>query len=166
MPSKSLSLCRRYPHDPTANRPVPGEGGYQQRHLYEVQHPPQVVCQDRHTELGPHFLQPPHWKVAVSPSPLHRSKQVFYQLLTPLHHLRSTPYTLLHIEGELQEIARGIAGAPCRSRHGTSEAACFEGEFVDKGVGEADGIVLGHVVVEALGEAEHFVAVRALDMAH
>jgi hypothetical protein len=97
MPSKSLSLCRRYPHDPTANRPVPGEGGYQQRHLYEVQHPPEVVCQDRHTELGPHFLQPPHQKVAVSLPPLHRSKLVFYQLLTPLHHLRSTPYTLLHL---------------------------------------------------------------------
>jgi tryptophan synthase alpha subunit len=69
-------------------------------------------------------------------------------------------------KGELQEIARGIAGAPCRRRHGTSEAAGFEGECVDKGIEAADGIVLGNAVVEALGEAEHFVAVRALDMAH
>ena len=69
-------------------------------------------------------------------------------------------------EGELQEIARGIAGALCRSRHGTSEAACCEGECGDKGIEEADGMALGHVIVEALGEAEHFVAVRALDMAY
>jgi hypothetical protein len=59
-----------------------------------------------------------------------------------------------------------MAGAPCRSRHGTSEAACAKGELIDKGLEEADGMVLGNVVVEALGEAEHVVAVRTLDMAH
>jgi len=76
-----------------------------------------------------------------------------------------TPAVEITIAGELQEIARGMAGAPCRSRHGTSEAACAEGELIDKGLEGADGMVLGNVV-EALGEAEHVVAVRASDMAH
>jgi hypothetical protein len=70
------------------------------------------------------------------------------------------------IEVELQKIARGIAGAPSRSRHGTLEAACDEVEFVDKGINEADRIALGNGVVEALREDNHFVVVHALDMAH
>ena len=69
-------------------------------------------------------------------------------------------------EGALQEIARRRAGSPCCSRHGTSEAACHEVEFVDKGLEEADGSVLGNGVVEALGEEEHCMAMRTVDMAH
>ncbi len=58
------------------------------------------------------------------------------------------------VEVELQEIARGIAGSPSGSRHGTVEAACDEVECVDKGINEADRIILGNRVVEALRKAD------------
>jgi hypothetical protein len=88
--------------------------------------------------VGPELLQQPH--------------QFDTALRLLLKAATRTQAVEITIEGELQETTRGIAGAPCRSRHGTSEAACFEGEFVDKGIEEADGIVLGNIVVEALGE--------------
>jgi hypothetical protein len=40
------SLCKRDPHDHPANGQVFAKGGYQPRHLYEVQHPPEIVRQD------------------------------------------------------------------------------------------------------------------------
>jgi hypothetical protein len=47
-----------------------------------------------------------------------------------------------------------------------SEASGVEVDLVDKGIEEADGVILGNVVVEALGEKDDFVAARTLDMTH
>jgi hypothetical protein len=70
------------------------------------------------------------------------------------------------VQGALQKPARGIAGAPGRSRHGPLEAAACEIECGDNSIEEADRIILDNGVVEALGEADHFVAMCPLEMAH
>jgi hypothetical protein len=46
------------------------------------------------------------------------------------------------------------------------EAAGYQVAFVNKGIDKTDGIVLGHGVVEAFRDADHFVVVRAVDKAH
>ena len=79
--------CRPCPHGRPTDRHDSAEGRQQPRHLYEVQHPPEVIRQYRHTALGPHLLQPPHQKVAVIPPPLHRSKRV----LSPAPSAASSP---------------------------------------------------------------------------
>ena len=102
--------------------------------------------------IGPEFLQQPHhFDMAVC------------LLLQATTRTQAVEITL---EVELQEIARGIARAPCHSRDGALEAAGCQVEFVDKGIDKADGMVLGNVVVEALRESDHFVAVHAVDIAH
>ena len=63
----------------------------------EVQHPPEIVRQDRQTQLRPHLLQPSHQKEARVPPPFHRPKRVLHQLLALLHHLRPTAHPLLHL---------------------------------------------------------------------
>ena len=62
--------------------------------------------------------------------------------------------------------SRAAAGAPWYSRDGTVEAAGCQGACVAKGIEKADGMVCGHVVVEALRAYEHCVAVRAVARAH
>jgi hypothetical protein len=70
------------------------------------------------------------------------------------------------VAGALAEIARGIAGAPRRRRHGPLDAAGCEVECVATGIAEADGGGLGNGIVAARRQAEHVVALRTLHMAH
>lgn len=59
-----------------------------------------------------------------------------------------------------------------KPKNGTTESrychyrALYPHKFVDNGSKEPDGIILGNVVVEALGEEDHVVAVWPLDMVH
>jgi len=109
---------------------------------------------------------PSVWFAAViGPELLQQPQQFDVAMRLRLKATTRTQAIEIAIEGELQEIARGIAGSPSRSRHGRWEAACSKVEVVHKGIHEADRVVLGNIVVEALRKAEYFVAVHAGDMA-
>src|SRR5262245_34380321 len=63
--------------------------------------------------------------------------------------------------------SRRVIGWPAGCSGGRAlQAERREGEVVNKGIKEADGILCGHGVVEPLREQALFMAVRAVDKAH
>lgn len=50
--------------------------------------------------------------------------------------------------------------------HGVSEAQAGQIQGVNEGVQEADGVLVGDVVVQHVGEEGHLVALLALDVLH
>ena len=51
-------------------------------------------------------------------------------------------------------------------RDGMGEAQILEVEGIDEGIDEADGVLLGDVVIQGFGEKGHLVSISALDMPH
>ena len=61
--------------------PSSAKGGQQPRHLDKVQHPPEIVRQDRQTALRPYLLQASHEEIARVPPPFHRPKRMLHHCL-------------------------------------------------------------------------------------
>jgi hypothetical protein len=95
-----------------------------------------------------------------SPQPCDRTRGLLRQAAT------RTPAGAVAGKLARQERARGLAGAPGRSRHGPVAAAACAIACVDTGREDADRRVLGTGVIPARGEAEHVVALGPVAMAH
>jgi len=77
--------------------PASAEAGQQPGHVHEVQHPPQIVRQDRQAELCAHLGQATPQEIALIPAPFHCPKGMLYELFARFPEVRLGVYMLLHL---------------------------------------------------------------------